>query len=277
MNNKAFTLSLALAGFAVFFVWSYVSSIEESAKKEYGAKVLVLTASQDIKEMDTIKENMLKLSPIPKRFLDPNAISFETKAEDPETIKSLKHYAGLVAIVPIKKGEQISLNKISEAGIRTGLSPQVTPGKRAVSIPVSETTGVSKLVKPGDRVDIIAIIDPGGRKEQKISRTVLQDAVVLAVGRNVTNNAARTIELDNVNGKSNVRSLVDDFSFASVTLEVDPLQAQMVALLLANGESSLSLSLRNNDDTDRASLPATTFSDVWGGEGTNLRFPAGGR
>jgi pilus assembly protein CpaB len=219
---------------------------------------------------------MLKLAPIPKRFKDPNAISFESNADDPETIKSLKQYAGLVAIVPIKKGEQISLNKISEAGIRTGLSPQVTPGKRAVSIPVSETSGVSKLVKPGDRVDVIAIVDPGGKKELKISRTVLQDAVVLSVGRNIANNVARTIEMDSISGKDKVRSLSEDYSFASVTLEVDPFQAQMVALLLANGDSSLTLSLRNNDDNERANLPPTTFSDVWGAESGNLRFPAGG-
>lgn len=271
MNNRALTLSLAMAAFAVFFVWSYVSGIEDVERKKYGTKFTVIRAKQDIKEMDTIKEEMLEPTTVPKDFLEPNSIHFEANANDPEMIKSLKRYTGLVAIVPIKKGEQMTLNKISEPGIRTGLSPQITPGKRGVAIPVSETTGVGKLVKPGDRVDVIAIIDPGGRKEQKISKTVLQDVVVLAIGRSIANNAARTIEPDFISGKDKVRSLAEDFSFASVTLEVDPLQAQMVSLLLANGDSSLTLSLRNNDDADRGALPPTTFADVWGSDFSRSR------
>jgi len=266
-----------MAAFAVFFVWSYVSGIEEMERKKYGAKVMVIRAKQDIKEMDSIKEEMFERSSIPKEFLEPNSIHFENNPDDASLVKNLKRYTGLIAIIPIKKGEQITLNKISEPGIRTGLSPQITPGKRGVAIPVSETTGVGKLVKPGDRVDVIAIIDPGGRKEQKISKTVLQDVVVLAIGRNVTNNAARTIEADFTSGKDKVRSLSEDFSFASVTVEVDPLQAQMVSLLLANGDSSLTLSLRNNDDSDRGSLAPTTFADVWGNDLSRGRAPAGGQ
>lgn len=275
MNNRALTLSLMMAAIAVFFVWSYVSGIEEKERTQYGANFTILRAKQDIKEMETLKEEMFERDEVPKKFLEPNSIYFALKPDDPELIKSLKRYSGLVAIVPIKKGEQITLNKISEPGIRTGLSPQITPGKRGVAIPVSETSGVGKLVKPGDRVDVIAIIDPGGRKEQKISKTVLQDVVVLAIGRNVTNNAARTIESDYALGKDKVRSLTEDFSFASVTLEVDPLQAQMVSLLLANGDSALSLSLRNNDDSERDSLAPTTFADVWGTDLSRGRAPGG--
>lgn len=274
MNNKALTLSLVMAVIAVFFVQSYVSSIEEQAKKKFGTEVLVLTAKRDIKEMETLNETMLQLKLIPKSFLEPAAISFEKREEDAETTKSLKALAGTIAVVPIKKGEQVTNNKLTEPSIRTGLAPQVTPGRRAVAIPVGETTGVAKLVKPGDRVDVIAIVDPGGGKDQKIAKTVLQDVVVLAVGRAVTNNAARTVEFDGFSGKEKVRSLTDDFSFASVTLEVEPVQAQLVALLLANGESSLTVSLRNNDDTERYNLGVTTFGDLLG---TQPRAPASRR
>lgn len=277
MNNKALTLSLLMAVVAVFFVQSYVSSIEEEQKKRFGTEILVLTAKRDIKEMETINETMLQFKLIPKRFLEPAAVSFERREEDKETARSLKDLAGTIAVVPIKKGEQITNNKISQPSIRTGLAPQITPGKRAVAIPVSEITGVSKLVKPGDRVDLIAIIDPGGGKDQKIARTVLQDIVILAVGRNVTNNAARTIENDPFTGKEKVRSLAEDFTFASVTVEIDPMQAQSLALLLANSDASLSISLRNNDDGERYNLGVTTFNDLLGQDAARLRVPAGGR
>ena len=33
---------------------------------------------------------------------------------------------------------------------------------------VTEITGIAKLIKPGDRVDVIAVFDAGGGKENKI-------------------------------------------------------------------------------------------------------------
>ena len=279
MNNKALTLSLVMALFAVFFVQSYVTSIEDEARKKFGTEVLVLKAKRDFKEQETITEPMLELSLIPKRFLEPASVYFEKKEADKETERSLKALAGTVAIVPIKKGEQITYNKITEPSIRTGLAPQVAPGRRAIAIPVNEVTGVAKLVKPGDRVDLIAVIDVGGGKENKIAKTLLQDVVVLSVGRNITNNIARLVETDPVNGTQKTKSLTEDSSFQTVTLEVEPAQAQLLALVLANGDSALSLSLRNNDDTERYNASAVMIFDILGADAARVmqRMPAGGK
>ena len=275
MNNKALTLSLFIAVFAIFMVNSYVSSIEDGARKKFGTEVLVVKAKRDIKEQETINETLLELSLVPKKFLEPASVYFEKSEEDKETSRSMKALAGAIAIVPIRKGEQITYNKMTEPGIRTGLSPQIAPGRRAMSIPVSEITGVAKLVKPGDRVDLIAVIDMGGGKENKIAKTVLQDIVVLAVGRNVTNNVARLVELDG--GKEKVKSLTEDFSFNSVTLEVEPLQAQTLALILG-GDGAITLSLRNNDDTERTVLNSTMQGDILGADASRVqRAVAGGR
>jgi pilus assembly protein CpaB len=148
--------------------------------------------------------------------------------------------------------------------MRTGLSPQITPGKRAISVPVNEVSGVSKLVKPGDRVDLIAVIGMGQGNQNKVARTLLQDVVVLAVGRSVTNNVARSVETDPYTNKERVRNLAEDPNFPSVTLEVEPSQAQAMALVLASGDSMLSLSLRNNDDTDRIQVEPMQLMDVVG-------------
>jgi pilus assembly protein CpaB len=158
MNNRALTLSIFMAALAVFFVQSYVSSIEEEEKKKYGTSVLVIVAKRDVKEMDTLNETMLEFKPIPKRFLEPSAISLEKKEEDPESTKTLKGLAGTIALVNIKKGEQLTFNKITDPNLKTGLATQIAPGRRAIAVPVNETSGVAKLVKPGDRVDLISII-----------------------------------------------------------------------------------------------------------------------
>ena len=50
MNNKALSLSLGLAILAVFFVQSYVTSIEDATKKRFGVEVVVVRAKKDIRE-----------------------------------------------------------------------------------------------------------------------------------------------------------------------------------------------------------------------------------
>jgi len=265
MNSKAMTLSVIMAGIAVFFVMTSVSSIEEEQKQKFGDDVTVLVAKQDIKEMDTLVDGMIEPRVVPRRFVEPAAIAFDRKVKSDSQDYALetKRVVGNIAIVPIKKGEQLSLNKITEPGMRTGLSPQVTPGKRAIAINVDETSSVSKLIKPGDRVDLIAVVDVSagaGGRDTKIAKTLLQDAVILAVGRNITNNLARKVDIDG--GKTRVRSLTQYDGYSSVTLEVDPAQAQLIAAVTAGSGNRLVLTLRNNDDTDRTNLSPSRAIDA---------------
>lgn len=269
MNNKAVTLSLLMGLMAVFFVQSYVESIENDAEKKYGSQVLVVKASKDILEQETINETHIKLDLIPEKFAEPSAITFAASTDSDRAEKQkqiMRSLAGAVSVVPIKEGEQITRNKLTEPGIRSGLSPQITPGKRAIAVPVNEVSGVAKLVKPGDRVDLIAVLDSGQGVENRISKTVLQDVVVLSVGRNVTNNVSRLVQPDAFTGKVNYKSLSQDVSFTSVTLEVDPQQAEMLALVMSNRDNALTLALRNNDDMDRVKTQSVSLSDVAGAE-----------
>ncbi|MBC7386610.1 MAG: Flp pilus assembly protein CpaB [Cryobacterium sp.] len=275
MNNRAMTMAILIALLSVFLVSSWVSDVEERAQKRYGTTVLVVKAKLDIKESQTITEDMLALEAIPKTFREPAAIFFEKATQDDETVKSLRSIVGSVAIVPIKKGEQVAYNKITEPGIRTGLSPQVAPGRRAIAMNVTNQSSVSKLIKPGDRVDVIAVLDMGGGKENKVSKTILQDVVVLSVGQNVTNNIPRKLEMEGQ--KMAYRSLNEDTSFDTVTLEVEPDQAQMVALVNGNGDSAITLVLRNNDDTERKNFGSTMMSDILGADAGRVQRNTAGQ
>jgi len=263
LNSRALVISLVMSVVAVFFVRSYVESIEEESAKKYGTQYLVLVAKTDIKEMDTLTEDVLEYREIPKRFLEPAAVSVDPREKDEKARgKDLRKFSGSIAVVPIKKGEQITMNKVTEPSVRTGLSPQIAPGRRAVTIGINDLTGVAKLVKPGDRVDVIAVIDIGLGKENKIARTFFQDVVVLATGKNVTNNPARMVETDPFSGKEKVKPLSEDLSFSTVTIEVDANQAQVFALLQSSNEAVLFLSLRHNDDSDRVGLAPVTYRDL---------------
>lgn len=276
MNNKALLISIGMAIAAVMMVEGYVTSVEDEARKKFGTQLLVLVAKQDIKEMDTITDKSLEYREIPKKFLEPGAFSADPRDKDEESrAKDIKRFAGTIAVVPIRKGEQISFSKISEPSIRTGLAPQVAPGRRAISISVTDVTGVSKLVKPGDRVDVVGVFDMGSGRENKYAKTVLQDVVVLAVGKAVTNNPSRTLDVDPFTGKEKVRSLTEDVSFNTVTIEVEPSQTPGLALMQSGGEVQLFLTLRHNDDTDRVNSPTVGLRDLIPEAGRGGRMPAG--
>ena len=167
MNSRAFTFSLLIAGIAMFMVSSFITSQEEKLTIRYGQQVPVVVAKVDIKELELIDDRKIQVTTVPKSYKAPNA--FDKPADVFNTI----------ATVPIKAGEQITYPRVTYPGARSGLSRQVSVGKRALSIQVSEDTAVSKLIKPGDRVDVIALLDYAGGKLDKMKvKTVLQDKYV---------------------------------------------------------------------------------------------------
>jgi len=264
MNNRAFTISLGMAIAAVMMIFSYIDSKEKEWAKRYGDESTVIVAKKDINELDQINETMLDEKVIPKEYQDKNAYT------------NKKDVINMISLVPLKKGEQISFNKIGTLGLRTGLARQVSPGKRAVSIPVNEITAVSKLLKPGDRIDIIVVVDPPGSsgKGSQIAKTLLQDIPIIAVGKFVTAQVHRYTGKDE-SGKDVVRNLHETDAYSTITLEVDPPNAQTVAYLTGVPGVSFSISLRNNDDTERVVLPPVTMNDILGNDaGRNARGTA---
>ena len=253
MNNKAFTISLALAGMAVFMIYSYITSQEQSLKEKYGIETTVLIAKKNIAEMAEITDNSLTTDKKPQSFVEPGA----------DKIK-VQDVVGLIAMVPINKGEQITLNKLMQPGIATGLSRQISPGKRAVALPVDDNSAVGRLLKPGDRIDLMTTIDPpGGAKGSQMSKIVAQDLPVLAVGEYITTTAPRREEIDFTTGKKLIRNLNVEHNYNTITLEVDP-QTAMSLALLRDGGSRISVMLRNSDDSERVNIPAITLLDVLG-------------
>src|SRR5689334_13328922 len=100
MNNKAFTISIALAAMAVFMIYSYITSKEEELKNYYGTPTAVVVAKKDIPMLSEIHENMVEIVSKPKMFLEPGKTT------------SKKEVEGFIAAVPLRKGEQITINKI---------------------------------------------------------------------------------------------------------------------------------------------------------------------
>jgi len=134
-----------------------------------------------------------------------------------------------VARDPFGPGEPITEGKIVAPGSRGFLAAVLRPGMRAVSVPVTVTSGISGFVFPGDQVDIL-ITHPlsasGGKAEgvqRQAAETVLHDVRVLAVDQ----------KLESKGGEAIVAH--------TATLEVTPKQSEMIAVASEMGKLSLSL------------------------------------
>lgn len=246
-NNQSrnFWLSLGLALLAVFMFYSYSTEKASQYNKKFGTTVQVVTAKADIFEMQTIDDSMLEIKAVPRDFAQPGYI------ENPEDI------VGLVAAAPLQKGEQILNTKLLQPGPNTGLSIQVSPGKRAVTLPVDEVRGVAKLVRPGDRIDIFAVEEGRSRTGKSVTVKMLQqDVLVLATGIKVTNNIPRVLE----SNKKAFKNLRGDTSFGNVTIELAPKQAQDIIFFMASNPGGLYMTLRNPNDRNTARVQPKSSS-----------------
>ena len=121
--------------------------------------------------------------------------------------------------------------------------------------------GVAKLIKPGDRIDLIAALDVGkGASQRREVKTIMQDVIILATGLRITNELPRLFE--KVGRTDFIRNLKDDTAFNTVTVEVDPKQAQDLIYILSTSPGSLFMSLRHPSDQEKTRLTASTLESV---------------
>jgi len=258
-NPRAVLISLVIAVFAVLLVWAFVNQ-KIGAIQELATAKKVVIANQDINELTVINETMLRIKSVPKSYIQPG------------TFVTIKDIVGLITTVPIKKNEQILQNKVLFKETQSKLSMRVSKGKRAITIPVTEIHGVGKLIKPGDRVDILSSINYGqGDREKREVKTVLQDILIIATGRNIMASIPTEIVKDPITGQEIKKDLRKDTRYGTVTLELTPEEAQGIVFLLTSGEGNLFLSLRNSDDRSIEKLYTTDETKILGERSSKTR------
>jgi pilus assembly protein CpaB len=143
----------------------------------------------------------------------------------------LEDYVGAVVRSGLTNGEPIADGRVVRPGDRGFMAAVLTPGNRAVTVPVTPSSGLAGFVFPGDRVDVILTltIQPetkDGQKEgmeRRASETVLTDIRVLATDQRA----------DDQKREVTVAK--------TATLEVTPKQAEVIAVASEMGKLSLSL------------------------------------
>lgn len=149
-----------------------------------------------------------------------------------------------VVLASMEPNEPIVANKITGPGQKATLSALLVDGMKAVTIRVNDVGGVAGFVLPGDRVDILLTRH---EKDSGASDVVLQNVKVLGIDQMADERAEKPVV-----GKA-------------VTLEVDTVSAQKLALAEAAGD--LSLVLRKAGDVAAETSRRITITDI--GSGSN--------
>ena len=248
-ETRTLWISIAAALFAVVLLYGWAQDKRANMARKFGQTKTVVIAREDIREMDILDESKMEVVERPADFIQPAAIQNPTEA------------VGQIALAPMKKGEQILNTKLVFPDKSTGLSMQVSPGKRAVTVPVNEVQGVAKLIKPGDRVDVVAGVDDGkGVNKIRKMRTILQDVPVLATGQSIVDN----LPIKVIQGDSNdyeIRNLRVENNYSTLTIEVSPSEAQQL-FYLTSISAPISFSLRNPNDRIKIPLPTADINNI---------------
>jgi pilus assembly protein CpaB len=142
---------------------------------------------------------------------------------------------GTVVRYPITAGEPVTQGALVAPGDRGFLAAALGPGMRAITVPVSEKTGVGGFVFPGDHVDMMLTQSVSGEGQPlNATETILQNLRVLATDQ-------KTETTTSEDGKTIVKA------FRTVTLEATPKIAEKIAVAETIG--TLSLSLRSLADS----------------------------
>jgi len=258
MNARSMLIivaALLVAGVTAFLARGWLTAqraqvqTEQVVVREVPAQA-VLVAAANLPTGLFLKEEHLRWQAWPSDAADPNYL-LQEKTDLASLIGSIVRHS-------IVAGEPVTAGKIVKPGDRGFLAAVLSPGMRAVTFGISETSAVANLVFPGDRVDMLLTHDlPGQDSEsgqaRRASETVLENVRILAIGQ----------LLDDQGG--------EPVSGKTATIEVTPKQAEMVAVLVELGRLSLALRGLANEDAEATGYVVMS-SDMPAGE---ARLPIG--
>ncbi len=230
LNRYSLVLAATLltAGTATFGVYRV---IENTRAQNRVLLRDVVVARKDIPEGAALTPSALVVNAWPVATVPAGALS------------SLDSAVGRVTRVPVYAGEVIVPGRLSPPGTGPGLQVKITPGKRAMAVKIDDVVGVSGLIQPDSRVDVLVTLRDQRSDGEQVSKLFMSNMRVLSVG---------TIDRSGPDNRPIVAT--------SATLEVTPIEAERLAVAMRDG--TIQLVLRGYGDPDSVSTKGARSEDV---------------
>lgn len=221
MNQRALVIALLVSMLGGALLYVYLRRFEREASG--GEPVAVLVARTPIEVGQPISEDMLTPRMIPRAYLEDRAV---LEAEKPKIL-------GLRVGHTVQAQQTLLWTDLAIAmDERRNLSSLVQPGMRAVTIRADFDDKSFALIRPGDRIDVIATLPQPDKPDARSAVVLLQNVLVLAVGTD--------FEADGAGAKN------DSGGAMILSLSLNVQEAQLASLAQEKGK--LSVALRNPDD-----------------------------
>lgn len=231
-----FVVALLLGAGATFGVYKFVNA-QRLASAQLGRieTAPVVIASEEIGEGHAVEKGQLVV-----RYFPLDAIPEGSFADEDSVVDR-------VARSRIYPGEAVIDWKLAPLGAQPGMEVKISPGYRAMAIRVSDIVGITGLIRPDSRVDVLVTMDADrGGRSQPIGKIILQNMRVLSVGT----------QMDRGDPSKPIIS-------SALTVECTPEEAEVLAVAMNQG--SLSLALRSYGDPDLPVTPGATREQVLAG------------
>ena len=237
------------------------------------AKQTIVVAKQAIPAYTSITSEMVTTTEVT------SGTYLAGTADKPEAV------VGTIAQSPIGAGQIVYTNQISRIDLIAGGNPlfmTLKDGQRAMSLSVNDVTGVSNLLRVGNRVDIIAVYngkEASGTSVHGLATTVLQNVPILAIGKqyeSTPGTPAPTASQSDGSGKSggsgdqgsssssSSSSEQQNSEYSTVTFQLSSLQdGEKLALAMNLENVEIYLALRSQNDNEIVQLPTINATEVF--------------
>lgn len=197
----------------------------------------VLVAAADIGQGQKLTADNVRWQRWPDDAMNATYIQKQAK---PDAVDNLK---GSVVRSQFVAGEPIREVKLArpESGFLSAILPS---GKRAIAVRISAQNTAGGFILPNDRVDVVQTISQQTNADipaENVSRTILTNVKVMAIDQTVDEQQG-----GGEGGEGGDSVVVGK----TATLELDPVQVELITAAEASG--TLSLALRSVADTDEA-------------------------
>jgi pilus assembly protein CpaB len=152
MFGAVLVTGVALAGFASWQTMTHITKLQTELAQAQAAAgrsetVDVLVTIRNLQYGQALTRDDVRAAPFPAVAVPPGAF---TDLDDlfPTGVATRTVLRTMDRIEPILK------TKLTEPGKEAGITSHLSPGMRAFTIPVNQTSGVAGFLRPGDHVDV---------------------------------------------------------------------------------------------------------------------------
>lgn len=235
--------ALLIAAAATFGAYRLLDAKNNSGKVQTRS---VVVASKDIAEGALIDRLALSTVVWPVSVIPQGAYS------------SIDSVAGRVTRMNVFTGEALVPGRLAPTGSGPGLEIKIQPGERAMAVRINDVAGISGLIQPNSRVDVLVTIKAVD-SERQVAKLFMENMRVLSVGTEIQRDQG---------GQANTAT--------TATLAVTPEEAERLAVAMNTG--SIQLVLRGFGDPDSVRTRGATSVDVLRQlQGAPLPLPAAPR